>query len=81
MTDASIKIDNLSLRLVSLAFGAWSFVIWWGVERITNEIVAIHNEQVVTGEKFQKHEQDVLQRITALEEWKRTHEEWKRTHP
>lgn len=73
MTDSNFKIDNLSLRLATLAFGAWSFVIWWGVNVISTEIAAIHNEQVVTGEKFQKHEQEVLQRLTALEEWKRTH--------
>ena len=67
MNSADLRVDNLTLRVASLAFGAWSFVIWWGVERITSEIVAIHNEQVVTAEKFQKHEQEVLQRITALE--------------
>ena len=67
MSESSLKIDNLSLRLATLAFASWSYVIWWGVDRITNEISAIHNEQVVTAEKFQKHEQEVLQRITALE--------------
>ena len=68
MNEAGFKVDNLSLRLATLAFGAWSFVVYHAADKMASEMQAIHNEQTVTGEKFQKHEQEVLQRITALEQ-------------
>jgi hypothetical protein len=62
------KVDNLTLRLATLAFGAWSFVVYHAADKMTNEMAAIHNEQTVTQERFEAFKIDSLQRITALEQ-------------
>jgi len=54
------KIDNLTLRLATLAFGAWSYVVYHSAETLTQEMVAIHQEE-------QQFKVEALQRITALE--------------
>jgi hypothetical protein len=54
------KIDNLTLRLATLAFGAWSFVVYHSAQQLTAEMSAIHQEE-------QQFKVEALQRIAALE--------------
>lgn len=67
-TNGFFKVDNLTLRLATLAFGAWSFVVYHAADKMTQEMASIHSEQTVTQERFEAFKLDSLQRITALEQ-------------
>jgi hypothetical protein len=64
-----LKIDNLTLRAATVAFGAWSAVVLWGVNEMTRQMKAIHEETTITADKFQRFELVTLERLTALEQY------------
>jgi hypothetical protein len=79
--DRPSVFDTFAIKAMTIAFGAWAALVAWGVEQISHQIADIHSAQVLTADKFQHHEEDVLQRLTALEARQKAEDQRARSNP